>query len=284
MQTKKAATPLSRTPHTATNFRALHAGKTFVIPNPWDVGGARILASLGFAALATTSAGLAFSLGVREGEVTRAQTLQHCRDIVAATDLPVSADLERGFGDSPQSAAETIIAAADCRLAGCSIEDYSGDPNRPIYDFDLAVARVASAADACRRLSHDFVFTARAENFLWGRPDLADTIARLRAFEDAGADVLYAPGLPDLQSIRAVCSALSKPVNVVMGMPGTTYHLNDLHDAGVTRVSIGSAFARLAYGELVRAATEIRDQQTFAFAEHAMGFAALEKLLDADVG
>ena len=264
-------------------FRALHqSGEIFVIPNPWDIGSARILQSLGFAALATTSAGLAFSLGVREGMVTRAQTLRHCREIAAAVALPVSADLERGFGDSPESAAETIVDAAACGLAGCSIEDYTGNARNPIYAFDLAVARVAAAVEACRQLPNDFVFTARAENFLYGNDDLADTINRLRAFEQVGADVLYAPGLPDLDAIRAVCSEVSKPVNVVMGMPGATWRLDELRAAGVARVSIGSAFARLAFGELVRAATEIREQQTFDFAKRAMGFAELEKLFDGE--
>lgn len=265
-------------PDRGKQFRQLHQrGDIFVIPNPWDIGSARILESLGFAALATTSAGLAFSLGVGEGTVTRAQTLQHCRDIAAATALPVSADLERGFGDSPESTAAAIVDAAACGLAGCSIEDYSGDARKPIYAFDLAVARVAAAAEACRRLPNDFVFTARAENFLWGNEDLDDTINRLCAFEQAGADVLYAPGLPDLDAIRAACAALSKPVNVVMGMPGATWHLDELRAAGVTRVSVGSAFARLAFGELVRAGVEIREQKTFGFAKRAMGFAELEK-------
>ena len=262
-------------------FRALHnTGNTFVIPNPWDIGTAKILATLGFSALATTSAGLAFSLGVKEGRVTRGQTLRHCRDLVDATALPVSADLEKGFGDSPESAAETIAAAATTGLAGCSIEDYSGDLARPIYDLELAVERVAAAAEACRALPHDFVFTARAENFLWGRPDLNDTIRRLQAFEKAGADVLYAPGLHDLESIRQVCAAVGKPVNVVMGMPGATFGVDALREAGVTRVSTGSALARAAFGEFVRAAREIASVQTFTFSDRAIGFAELENLID----
>ena len=261
-------------------FRALHqTGNAFVIPNPWDIGSARILTALGYSALATTSAGLAFSLGVAEGAVTRAQTLGHCRDIVGATRLPVSADLERGFGDSPENVAAAVRAAAACGLAGCSIEDHTGDARNPIYEYDHAIARVASAVEACRQLRHDFVFTARAENFLWGRNDLADTIKRLQGFEAAGADVLYAPGLHDLDSIRAVCSEVSKPVNVVMGMPGVTFTVEELHAAGVTRISVGSAFARLAFSELVRAAKEIRAQHTFNFAARASGFDELEKLI-----
>lgn len=262
-------------------FRALHEnGETFVIPNPWDVGTARILANLGFKALATTSAGMAFSMGVREGLATREQVLSHCKLIVDATELPVSADLEKGFGDSPESAAETIRAAADTGLAGCSIEDHTGDPRNPIFDFELAVERVAAAVEACRALPHPFVFTARAENLLWGRDDLDDTIRRLQAFEQAGADVLYAPGLHDLNTIHTVCSAVSKPVNVVMGMPGATFGVSELREAGVTRISTGSALARAAFGEYVRAAREIAEQQTFTFSDRAIGFSDVEALID----
>ena len=263
------------------HFRELHEnGNTFVIPNPWDIGTARILASLGFKALATTSAGMAFSLGIREGKASREQTLAHCQSIVGATELPVSADLEKGFGDSPESVARSIRDAARIGLSGCSIEDYSGDPGTPIYDFELAVERVAAAVDACQALQHDFVFTARAENFLWGRTDLDDTIKRLQAFEKAGADVLYAPGLYDLETIRLVCAETSKPVNVVMGMPGATFGLQELSDVGVTRISVGSALARAAFGEFVRAAQEIASEQTFTFTDNAIGFADLEKLID----
>ncbi|MGD9535854.1 MAG: oxaloacetate decarboxylase [Alphaproteobacteria bacterium] len=260
-----------------TLFRELHDKPgTFIIPNPWDVGTARILAVLGFPALATTSAGMAFSLGMAEGFASREQTLGHCRAIVEATPLPVSADLEKGFGDSPESAAETVIAAAGIGLAGCSIEDHTGDRSRPIYDFSLAVERVEAAAQARRSLRHDFVLTARCENFLWGRKDLDDTIRRLQAFEKAGTDVLYAPGLRDLDVIRRVCEAVTKPVNVIMGMPGTTFSLAELADAGVKRVSVGSALARLAFGAFVDAAREMRSQGTFRFSEKAIGFAELE--------
>ena len=184
-------------------FRALHEARSaFVIPNPWDIGTAKLLASLGFKALATTSAGFAFSRGLPDGAVGFEAMIHHCREVAAATDLPVSADLERGKGDSPESAAETIFAAEAAGLAGCSIEDHSGDPHNPIYDFDLAVERVAAAVDAARSLKRDFVFTARAENFLWDRPDLDDTIRRLQAFEKAGADVLYAPGIADIATVE----------------------------------------------------------------------------------
>lgn len=260
-----------------TTFRQLHERPgAFIIPNPWDVGSARILAALGFPALATTSAGMAFSLGVAEGTVGRDATLHHYRSIVAATPLPVSADLEKGFGDSPASAAETIRSAADLGLAGCSLEDHTGRPHAPIYDFALAVERIAAAAEARRALPRDFVLTARCENFLWSRPDLDDTIRRLQAFEAAGADVLYAPGLRDLATIRTVCAAVTKPVNVVMGLPGTTFGVAELADAGVKRISVGSALARLAYGMLADAAREMRAHGTFRFADQAMGFAELE--------
>lgn len=202
----------------ATRFRALHDREgCFVIPNPWDVGSARLLASLGFEALATTSAGYAFSLGIRDGAPTIEQALAHCRQLVAATDLPVSADLENGFADSPEGVAETVRLARETGLAGCSIEDYTNRRDDPIYDFGLAVERVEAAVEATRSGDDDFLLTARAENFLCGREDLDDTIRRLQAFEAAGADVLYAPGLQDIDSVRAVTSAVAKPVNVVMG-------------------------------------------------------------------
>lgn len=260
-------------------FRALHEEPgAFVIPNPWDIGTARILAGMGFRALATTSAGMAFSLGLPEGRVSREETLGHCRALVAATPLPVSADLGKGFGDSPESVAETIRAAAEIGLAGCSIEDHTGRRDDPIFDFALAVERIEAAAEACRALPHDFVLTARCENLLWGRPDLDDTIRRLQAFEKAGADVLYAPGLHDLGTIRIVCDAVSKPVNVVMGMPGATFGVAELAEAGVKRSSVGSALARLAFGAFVEAAREIRFAGTFHFSQRAMGFAELESL------
>ncbi len=259
------------------SFRRLHEEPgAFIIPNPWDIGTARILAAMGFRALATTSAGMAFSLGVAEGQTGREAVLDHCRAIVAATPLPVSADLEKGFGDSPESAAETVRAAAGIGLAGCSLEDHTGRPDAPIYDLTLAVERIAAAAEAARALPDDFVLTARCENFLWGRPDLDDTIRRLQAFEQAGADVLYAPGLHDLGAIRTVCAALTKPVNVVMGMPGATFGMAELSAAGVKRVSVGSALARLAYGAFVGAAREMSAAGTFHFSAGAMGFAELE--------
>lgn len=255
-------------------FRDLHA-VTFVIPNPWDVGTARLLAALGFKALATTSAGYAFSRGLPDGGVDFEAMIQHCRELVAATPLPVSADLEKGKGDSAESAAETIFAAAAAGLAGCSIEDFSGDEERPIYDFSHAVERVAAAAEAARSLKHDFVLTARAENFLHGRPDLDDTIKRLEAFEKAGADVLYAPGLTDIASVRAICSAVSKPVNV-LAVPEFT--VAELKEAGAKRISLGSKLTTAAFAAVERAASEILGDGSFGFARQAMPFSRLQKM------
>ncbi len=257
-------------------FAALHrAPGAFVIPNPWDAGSARILTTLGFEALATTSAGLAFSFGRRdaEGAVSREETLANARAIVLASHLPVSADLEDGFGPRPEDVAETIRRAAATGLVGGSTEDTTADPARPIHEFNLAVARVAAAAEAARGLPFPFTLTARAESFQFSRPDLDDTIARLRAFEAAGADVLYAPGLPDLAAIREVCAAVSRPVNVVIGLAGRNFTVAELAQAGVKRISLGSALARAALAGLVRAAHEIRDRGSFTVAEEALPFA-----------
>jgi 2-methylisocitrate lyase-like PEP mutase family enzyme len=260
-------------------FRALHERPgAFIIPNPWDVGTARILAGLGFQALATTSAGLAFALGRRDGEgaVSRDEALAHaCAIIVAATPLPVSADLENGFGDAPETAAQTIRLAAETGLVGASIEDATGDPERPIYDAMLAAERIAAAAEAARALPFPFTLTARAENLLHGRPDLDDTIRRLQAFEAAGAHVLYAPGLRDLDTIRTVCATVGKPVNVIMGLAGTAFSVEDLAAAGVRRISLGSALARIALGAFLRAAREVKERGTFTFAESAAPFAEI---------
>lgn len=266
-------------------FRALHEQPGgFVIPNPWDVGTARMLAALGFPALATTSAGMAFALGKADGDVAWADVLEHCRMIAEATPLSVSADLERGDGDSPESAAQTVRDAAGVGLAGCSLEDFSGSASDPIYDFALAVERIEAAAEAARALPDDFVLTARCENYLHGRPDLDDTIRRLVADEQAGADVLYAPGLRDLETIRTVCSAVTKPVNVIMGLPGATFSVGDLEAAGVKRISVGSALARLAYGTVARAAREMLAPGTFTFADGIIGFAELEALVTEQPG
>ena len=257
-------------------FRTLHqASGAFIIPNPWDIGAARFLSTLGFKALATTSAGFAFSRGLPDGGVGFEAMLPHCREIAAATDLPVSADLEKGKGDSPESAAETIFAAEAAGLAGCSIEDHTGDPNDPIYEFGWAVERVSAAAEAARALKRDFVFTARAENFLWNRPDLDDTIRRLQAFEQAGADVLYAPGIADIGAVTTICQALSKPVNV-LAVPGFT--VADLSNAGAKRISLGSKLTTLAFGALRTASREMLDEGTFGFAQACEPFATLQEL------
>jgi 2-methylisocitrate lyase-like PEP mutase family enzyme len=252
-------------------FRALHERPgAFVIPNPWNAGTARILESLGFEALATTSAGLAFSVGLRDSAaaLTRDDILGNDRKIVEATDLPVAGDLEDGFGPAPENCAETIRMASEAGLVGGSIEDATGNPDDPIYDFDLSVERIAAAAEQSAKLP--FLLTARAENFIYGRPDLDDTIKRLQAFEKAGADVLYAPGLPSLDAIRTVCASVSKPVNIVMGLSGATWSVAELTKAGVKRVSVGGSFARAALGAFVRAAREVKDHGTFDYATDAI--------------
>jgi 2-methylisocitrate lyase-like PEP mutase family enzyme len=262
-------------------FAALHARPgCFVIPNPWDAGTAKILAALDFEALATTSAGVSFAAGRRDGvrEVSRDEILANARQIVEATSLPVTADLENCFADAPEVAAETIRLAAEAGLVGGSIEDQTGDSTVPIYKFDLAVDRVRAAAAVARSLPFPFVLTARTENFLNGRPDLRDTIRRLQAFEDAGADVLYAPGLPDIETIKAVTSSVGKPVNHVMGSwsPGLT--LDQLAAAGVKRVSVGGALARAALGAFLRAAREIKERGSFTYVNEAASFAELQRL------
>ena len=266
----------------ALTFRRLHEGPgAVVMPNPWDIGTARILAGLGYAALATTSAGLAFALGRRdsEGAVSRAEALAHARAIVEATSLPVSADLENGFGDDPDTVAGTIRLAAEAGLVGASIEDATGRPQAPIYELPDAIERVAAAAAAARSLPFPFTLTARAENYLYGRPDLSDTIARLTAFEAAGAHVLYAPGLRDLEAIRTICASIGKPVNVVMGLAGTTFTVAELAAVNVRRISLGSAFCRAALGAFLRAAREVKELGTFSFAGDAASFAELDPFM-----
>jgi 2-methylisocitrate lyase-like PEP mutase family enzyme len=234
------------------------------------VGTARLLAHLGFEALATTSAGFAFSIGQRDNTVGRETMMAHVSEIAAATDLPVSADLENGFGDSPEIIAETIRLAAATGLAGCSIEDLSGRAGGAVYEIGHAVERVRAAAEVARGLPFPFTLTARAENYLAGRPDLHDTIARLQAYQEAGADVLYAPGLTSKDDIAALAGAVDRPVNVVMGLTGVQLSLADLSEIGVRRISVGSALSRAALGAFLRAATEMREHGTFTFAEEAV--------------
>ena len=251
-------------------FRGLHERDTaFIIPNPWDAGGARLLAHMGFGALATTSMGYAFSSGQPDNTIDRDRMMEHIAAIAGATELPVSADLEKGFGDAPETVADTIRLAAAAGVVGGSIEDASRNPDRPIYAIDVAAERIRAAAEAARALPFPFMLTARAENYLHGRHDLADTIARLQAYQEAGADVLYAPGLATEQDIVAVVRSVDRPVNVVMGLQGVQLSMAALSAIGVRRISVGSALFRTALGSFLRAAREMREHGTFDFAKDA---------------
>ena len=256
-------------------FRALHVEamrlpRAFVLPNPWDGGSARVLEGLGFHALATSSGACAGTFGRRDGRVTRDEALEHARVICAATDLPVSADLEKGFGDAPADAAETIRLAAGVGLVGGSIEDATGNKDKPLFDFNQAVERVAAAAEAARKLPFRFTLTARTENFLRGNPDLDDTIKRLKAFEKAGADVLFAPGLPDLAAVKKVCGALKKPFNFMVGIKGKSFSVAELEAAGVRRISLATTLYRAAMSNMIAAATEVKGQGTFGYLERSV--------------
>ncbi|WP_348262295.1 isocitrate lyase/phosphoenolpyruvate mutase family protein [Telmatobacter sp. DSM 110680] len=255
-------------------FKALHERKQpFVIGNPWDAGSARILTSLKYEALSTTSAGLAFSLGRKDGtaSVSRAEALENAKSIVEATDLPVAADLENGYGHAPEDAAETIRLAAKAGLVGGSIEDATGDAAKPIYEFEHAVERIAAASEAAKTLQFPFMLVARAENYLHERPDLDDTIRRLQAFEKAGASALYAPGLTQPEDIRTVCASVSNPVNVLMGLKGAPrLTVAQLGDLGVRRISIGSGFSRAALTAFLHAAREVIEDGTFGFADETL--------------
>ncbi len=257
----------------AAAFRALHerAG-AFVIPNPWDVGSARVLAGMGFEALATTSSGFAYSIGRRDNTFSREESMAHLRALVANVDVPINADLGNAFGDDPATVAATFREVAALGLAGASVEDDSGDPDNPIYEFELAVERVRAAAAVTSALPFPFMLTARAENFLNGRRDLADTIRRLQAFQDAGADVLYAPGISTKEEIAAVTSSVDRPVNVLIGLPGMTFSVSDLAELGVKRISTGGLLARAAIGALMRAGAEMRDEGTFTFVKDTGAF------------
>ena len=251
-------------------FRALHeASAPFVIPNPWDIGSARLLEALGYKALATTSAGYAFSIGVPDNAVGRAQMMRHLSELAPSTNLPVSADLENGFGDTPEDAAETIRQAAAAGVVGGSIEDATGRADDPIYAHEHAVERVRAAVEGARALPFPFTLTARAENFLVGRADLADTIRRLQAFQEAGADVLYAPGIKTREEIAAIVSSVDRPVNVLMGMAGLPFSVDDLAQLGVKRISVGGALSRAALGAMLRAAKEMLERGTFTYTGEA---------------
>ncbi len=263
----------------ADRFRALHQGPAFVIPNPWDGASARILAGLGFAALATSSGACAGGLGRRDGQITRDQALAHARVIVEAVDLPVSADLENGFGDAPAVAAETVRLAAGVGLVGCSIEDAGSDRAKPLYDMSHAVERVAAAVEAARATGVAFTLTARSENFIRGNPNLDDTIKRLQAFERAGADVLMAPGLPDLDTVKAVCAALKQPFNFMAGIKGKSFTAAGLAGAGVRRISLATSLYRAALSGVIAAANEVREHGTFGYVDGALATPELNKYL-----
>jgi 2-methylisocitrate lyase-like PEP mutase family enzyme len=264
----------------AARFRDLHRGPgTFLIPNPWDVGSACLLAGLGFPALATSSAASAAALGRRDGGLTRDQALTHSRLIVEATDLPVSADLENGFGDAPESVAETIRLAAEVGLVGCTIEDATGNPERPLYDDGLAIERIAAAVKAARALTFPFILTARAHNLVFAGGSLTATIGRLQAFEEAGADVLFAPGLPDIAAVRAVCESVSKPVNFMAGIPGKSFSVAELAAAGVKRISLATSLYRAAMTGLFDAAREVKDAGRFTFLDRCLTTAELNNLM-----
>jgi 2-methylisocitrate lyase-like PEP mutase family enzyme len=272
---------MSATQHDkAARFKALHDGPgAFIIPNPWDIGSARLLAGLGFQALATSSAAAACTVGKRDGGLTRDEALAHAQIIVTATDLPVSADLERGFGDAPEVVAETIRLAAKVGLVGCTIEDSTGNPAVPLYDLHLAIERIAAAAEAAHSLEFPFLLTARAHSFLYANPNLDDTIARLQAFQKAGADVLFAPGLPDLGAVREVCSAISRPFNFMAGIKGKSFPIDELVAAGVKRISLATSLYRAAMTGLFNAARDVRDNGQFDFLEHSLTTPELIELM-----
>ncbi|MES2949852.1 MAG: isocitrate lyase/phosphoenolpyruvate mutase family protein [Pseudomonadota bacterium] len=250
----------------ATEFARLHAkGSCFVIPNPWDIGSARLLQHMGFQALASTGAGYAFSRGKSDLSVNARDMLPHLAELVQATDLPVAADLQNGFGDSPEDVAQTILAAAKTGIVGGSIEDATGDAANPIYDMGLAVERIRNACAAAKSLGFKFTLTARAENYFYGRPDLKDTILRLQAFQEAGADVLFAPGIQSKEDIKSILQSIDRPLNVLMGFAGAQFTVAELQDMGVARISLGGSLARAAYGALMRAAEEVQSSGTFNY-------------------
>jgi 2-methylisocitrate lyase-like PEP mutase family enzyme len=265
----------------AQRFRALHAKGTFVIANCWDGGSAKILASLGFPALATSSGAAAGTLGRIDHGISIEESLTNAKLICSSTTLPVSADLEKGFGDAPDATARAIRMAAGVGLAGGSIEDATGRKDAPIFDLNFATERVAAAAEAARTLPFPFTLTARAENYLHGRHDLEDTIKRLQAYERAGADVLFAPALPDLESVRTVCASLGKPVNFMVGIRGHSFSVAELTEAGVRRISLATSLYRAAMSGLINAAKEVRELGTFGFVDESIGSADFAKLLQA---
>ncbi len=265
-------------------FIELHnKGKCFVMPNPWDVGSARILQYLGFEALASTGAGFSFSQGKRDLSINVSAMLQHLIELAASTDLPLSADLQNGFGDSPSDVARTILETAETGIVGGSIEDATGNSAIPIYDISLAVDRIQAAAEAAKSLNFKFMLTARVENYLYGRPDIKDTIRRLQAYQEAGADVLFAPGIQSGEDIKSIIQSIDRPLNVLMGMSGVQLNLAELQELGVTRVSLGGSLARSAYGALVSAAKEVLSTGTFEYAKHAISAKDINSIFDLNV-
>lgn len=255
----------------ASRFLALHRrSAAFILPNPWDVASARILEGMGFEAVATSSAASACAMGRRDGQLSRDEALAHARSIVDATSVPVSADLENGFGDAPETVAETIQLAAEAGLVGCTIEDTTGHPERPLYDFSLAVERIAAAAEAAHALSFPFMLTARAHTLMFPNGTLAETIQRLQAFEQAGADVLFAPGLPDLDAVRAVCASVTKPVNFMVGIKGKSFSVAALEAAGVRRISLATSLYRAAMTGFLNAVAEVKNSGEFHFLDQSV--------------
>jgi len=265
----------------AARFQALHQGRLFLIPNPWDASSTRLLGGLGFQAFTTSSSAAAATLGLRDGQLSREQALSHAALIVNSTCLPVAADLEKGFSDSPEGVAETIRLAATVGLVGGSIEDATGRIDQPLFEENLAIERIAAAVAAARALPFAFTLTARCENFLRGNPNLDDAIRRLVAYEKAGADVLFAPALPTLEAVREVCRAVSKPVNFMIGMPGKSFSVPDLAEAGVRRISFAGTLYRAAMTGLINAALEAKDHGTFTYLDRSVPTAEINRLMDA---
>lgn len=264
----------------ASRFLALHERPgTFVIPNPWDIASTRLLQGLGFEAVATSSAAAACSIGRRDGQLSRDEAIAHARMIVEATELPVSADLEKGFGDDPETVAETVRLAAEAGLVGCTIEDTTGDREKPIFDFNLAVERIAAAADAAQSLGFPFLLTARAHNLMFPNSSLDETVKRLQAFEQAGADVLFAPGLPDIEAVRTVCSSVSKPVNFMVGLKGKSFSVAELAASGVKRISLATSLYRAAMSGFLKAVAEVQKDGQFHFVEESVSTADLLNLM-----
>jgi 2-methylisocitrate lyase-like PEP mutase family enzyme len=271
----------STTADKAARFKALHDGPAFIIPNPWDIGTARILAGMGFQALATSSAAAAASLGRRDGQLSRSEAISHAKMLSDATDVPVSADLEIGFGDKPEDVAETVRQAAAAGLAGCTIEDATRDPGHPLFDFNFAVERIAAAVDVVKALDFPFMLTARAHGLLFDPESLEKVIERLQAFEQAGANVLFAPGLAHLDAVRDLCAAVSKPINFMAGIPGKSFPIQDLISAGVKRISLATSLYRAAMTGFLDAIKEIQQTGEFTFLDRSVTTAELIKLMGA---